>query len=122
VTVFLTVEEVIALHDRESNAGIRDRGILESAVMQPQQTVNGEYAYPTLFEQAARLAFGLNKNQPFVDGNKRAAWLGCTTFLALNGVGLEPIRSTVVADAMDRVADGRMNTVDLALWLARRSS
>lgn len=90
---FLTVEEVVELH-RQSIAlyggelGIRDEGLLESAVMSPQQTFGGDYLYPSLVEMAASYWFGLVMNHVFVDGNKRVGLRAADVFLALNGLDL----------------------------------
>lgn len=55
------------------SAGVRDLGLIESAVNAPFQTFGGQDLYPTIFDKAAQLAYGLTKNHGFVDGNKRAA-------------------------------------------------
>ena len=69
--------------------GLRDEGLLQSAVSAPFQSFSGTDAYPSLKQKAARLAFGLVKNHPFVDGNKRIGAHAMLVFLALNGVELE---------------------------------
>lgn len=74
---FLTVEDVLELQERAlerfgGGQGIRDRGLLESAVAAPQASFGGEYAHTSLFEIAAAYAFHIAQNQPFLDGNKRA--------------------------------------------------
>ena len=71
------MEDVIELHAMQlqiygGSAGLRDRGLLESAVAQPQATFGGELAHPGLFEMAAAYLFHLVRNHRFVDGNKRA--------------------------------------------------
>jgi len=72
----LTLEQVLILHQRviEQSGGaegIRDRGILESALAQPYMSYDGQDLYPTLIEKVAALGFSLINNHPFVDGNKR---------------------------------------------------
>ncbi|QFR93866.1 type II toxin-antitoxin system death-on-curing family toxin [Streptomyces tsukubensis] len=64
--------------------------MLESAVRRPSAALFGEEAYPELFEKAAALLQSLAVNRPFLDGNKRTAWLSCVTFLAMNGVQPRP--------------------------------
>jgi death-on-curing protein len=88
--LFLSVDEVLALHDDQlrlfgGSAGIRDRGVLESAVAMPASTFDGVYLHTDLFEMAAAYAFHIAEGQPFVDGNKRAALNAALVFLDLNG-------------------------------------
>ena len=73
---FLTLKELIELHQRliersGGSPGIRDLGLLESALAQPLMTFGGEDLYPTVVEKASALGFSLIKKHPFVDGNKR---------------------------------------------------
>ena len=75
---FLTLEDVLQIHKDQIEAyggirGIRDQGLLESAVMMPQATFGGEYLHQNLFEMASAYAFHIAENQPFLDGNKRTA-------------------------------------------------
>ena len=89
--------------------GLRSEHGLMSAVFQPQQTVFGEDAYPSLAEKAAAYAFFIAENQPFLDGNKRTAALALTTFLDLNGQELwesvETELATVLLDLGNKVID-----------------
>lgn len=90
---FLRVDEVIELHRQGialygGEPGLRDRGLLESAVLAPQQTFGGEYLYPSLPEMAAAYWLGLVMNHVFVDGNKRLGLRAADVFLALNGLDL----------------------------------
>jgi death-on-curing family protein len=94
VIEFLTVEVVIALHQRQlerfgGGAGLRDRGLVESAVAQPQASFGGTYVHEGLFAMAAAYLFHIVSNHPFVDGNKRAGLLAAQVFLDLNGITLE---------------------------------
>jgi len=87
---YLTLDDVVNLHSKGLAAhggdpGLRDNGLLESAVAQPQMTYGGNDLYPTLVEKAAALGFSLAKNHAFIDGNKRVAHLAMETFLAVNG-------------------------------------
>ncbi len=91
---FLTVEVVLALHQRQldrfgGGAGLRDRGLLESAIAQPQASFGGTFAHDGLFAMAAAYLFHIVSNHPFVDGNKRAGLLAAQVFLDVNGVTLE---------------------------------
>jgi death-on-curing protein len=86
---YLTLIEVLELHRRilEQSGGalgIRDMGLLESAIAQPRMTFGGEDLYPSLLEKAAALGFSIIMNHPFVDGNKRTGHAATETFLVLN--------------------------------------
>ena len=90
---FLEVEDVMELHAESiarygGDSGVRDRGLIESAVAVPRQSFGGDYLHPTLFEMAAAYAFHLAENQAFVDGNKRVGLAAATAFLAMNGYDL----------------------------------
>lgn len=107
MTRFLSAEDVLAIA-RVAIGGdpaVRDLGLLDSACHRPSSTVFGEDAYPTLTLKAAALLHSLTANHPFVDGNKRTAWLATVVFLRYNG-------ATVVApDAYD----GQITDLVLAL-------
>ncbi|MDR3706869.1 MAG: type II toxin-antitoxin system death-on-curing family toxin [Capsulimonadaceae bacterium] len=92
---FLTVDHVIALHTEAIRRvtptealTITDRGRLEAAVMQPQQTFDGDYLYRSIIEMAAAYLIGLAGNHPFENGNKRVAFAACSVFLEMNGLCL----------------------------------
>ncbi|PZV06521.1 MAG: type II toxin-antitoxin system death-on-curing family toxin [Leptolyngbya sp.] len=90
---FLTYAEVLAIHADQivsfgGTAGVRDEGLLESALAQPQATFGGEFLHCTIPEQAAAYLYHLAKNHPFIDGNKRTAFAAMDTFLRLNGYRL----------------------------------
>jgi death on curing protein len=91
VIEFLTLEEVLRLHDASlarfgGGEGIINQATLESAVMQPQQTFDGEFLYQGLFEMAATYAHGISEGQAFVDGNKRTGVLAAIVFLRIYGI------------------------------------
>ncbi len=67
---------------------MRDLGLLESAINQPEASFGGEWLHKTIFEMAAAYAFHIAKNHPFVDGNKRAALASALVFLELNGISV----------------------------------
>lgn len=112
-----------ALHDAQlrehgGSPGIRDEGLIESALARPQH----KFAYAEradLATLAAAYAFGLAKNHGFVDGNKRAAFMGAYVFLGLNGQDLEAAEPDVVT-TMERVADGRLTEAGLASWIREK--
>jgi death-on-curing protein len=84
----ITLQEVLQLHtysidDFGGSHGIRDTGLLESAVERPSATFGGEEFYPTAFTKAAAILESIVKNHPFVDGNKRTGWLACVVMMRL---------------------------------------
>jgi death on curing protein len=115
---------VMMLHDRQiaehgGSAGLRDDGLLESALARPQQL----YAYgdppPDLADLAASLAYGLAKNHAFVDGNKRTAHVAYRTFLELNHATLEAEADEKYVSILG-LAEGRISEAELAEWLRAR--
>ena len=112
MTIYLTKEEVIAAHyfimkrmNDAEQAGVKDHGLLESAVHRPQQSVFGDDAYPTLFYKAAALLESLVKNHCFHNGNKRTAYLVTKSFLIINGYHLKMERNYAVEFIVD-IANG----------------
>jgi death-on-curing protein len=115
---------VLAIHDRQvaehgGLAGVRDEGLLESALARPQQL----YAYgdppPDLADLAASLAFGIARNHPFLDGNKRTAHVTYRTFLELNGAELQASDEEKYV-AILALAEGKLSERDFATWLRAR--
>jgi len=89
---------------------VRDLGLLESAAHRPSASMFGQEAYPDPFDKAAVLLQSLAVNHPFVDGNKRTAWLSCVTFLSLNGERLRP-DIDAAEDLVIAVATGELEDV-----------
>jgi death on curing protein len=90
---FLTISQVLDIHQRQiqrfgGTSGVRDEGLLDSALAQPQATFGGELLHPTIHEQAAAYLYHLAMNHPFIDGNKRTAFAVMLTFWNLNGYTL----------------------------------
>jgi death on curing protein len=90
---FLTISQVLDIHQRQiqrfgGTSGVRDEGLLDSALAQPQATFGGELLHPTIHEQAAAYLYHLAMNHPFIDGNKRTAFAVMDTFITLNGYTL----------------------------------
>ncbi|MBD2628623.1 type II toxin-antitoxin system death-on-curing family toxin [Trichormus variabilis] len=86
---FIEKEDVLSIHHKQidlygGSYGIRDEGLLESAIYQPQASFGGEFLHPTIVEQAAAYLFHINKNHAFVDGNKPTAFDVMVTFLNIN--------------------------------------
>ena len=96
--------------------GLRDEGLLDSAVNTPLQAFGGQELYPTILEKAARLGYGLIHNHPFVDGNKRIGAHAMLVFLALNGIELEYTQREL-ADIILQVAAGEADYDTLFHWL-----
>src|SRR3954462_7303571 len=119
--VFLTVEEVLEIHqdqiDRYGGAGgVRDMGLLESAVRAPASTFGGHYLCGDLFGMAAAYLFHLVKNHAFVDGNKRVGTAAALTFLALNGVEIREDEPTF-SDLVLAIATGAAGADEVAAYL-----
>ena len=114
---------VIAIHRRQLAEhggidGIRDRGLLESALFRPKN----QYAYgnPSIFDLAAAYGYGIAKNHPFIDGNKRTSYVVMRTFLKLNGYDIQA--STVEKyEVWIRLADSQIDEIDLAKWIESKS-
>jgi death-on-curing protein len=122
--VWLEQALVLAIHDRQiaehgGSAGVRDEGLLESALARPQQLHAYGDPAPDLAGLAAALAFGLARNHPFLDGNKRTAHVAYRTFLALNGAELEATDDEKYS-AMLALAEGKLAERDFAAWLRER--
>ena len=103
------------LREHGGSPGVRDDGMLESALARPQH----KFAYaerPDLATLAAAYAFGLARNHGYVDGNKRTAFMAAYVFLGLNGFDLEAEEPEVVS-TMERVAGGRVTEKRLADWI-----
>lgn len=118
---YLSLREVLELHDailsRSGGAtGVRDLGVLESALAQPRTTFDGEDLHPTLTGKCAALGYSLTLNHPFVDGNKRVAHAAMEVFLLLNG--LELVGSVEEHERlMLDLAAGNLTREALAVWL-----
>lgn len=111
----------LAIHERQiaehgGDGGVRDEALLESALARPQQL----YAYgdpsPDLADLAASLAFGIARNHPFIDGNKRTSQVCYRTFVALNGAMLVASDEEKYA-SMLALAAGELSEQDFAAWL-----
>ena len=93
-TRFLTLSEVLLIHQNQieeygGEYGLRDTGLLSSAVMMPQSSYNGEYLHTDIFEMASAYLYHICQNHPFIDGNKRAALASALVFMDLNGIFIE---------------------------------
>lgn len=123
--VFLTVSMVLRIHEDQiqrygGDPGVRDLGLVESAVAMPQSGSKGQYFHTDLFEMAAAYLFHLGKNHPFVDGNKRVAAMAAYVFLGLNGI---EVRASEVAfgDITLAVAEGKAAKSAVAEFFRKHS-
>lgn len=123
---FLTLIEVLELHRRviEQSGGafgIRDIGLLESAIAQPRMTFGGKELYPGLLEKSAALGFSIIMNHPFVDGNKRTGHAAVETFLILNGMEI-----SASVDEQERIvlaiASGELGREAFVEWLQQHTA
>lgn len=100
--------------------GLRDRGLLESAVYRPQASFGGHDLYPDLFSKAAALGFSLIKNHPFVDGNKRVGFESMRLLLRLNSYDIHASTQHKV-DFVLGIAKGEINEGQVTKWLKENS-
>lgn len=117
----LTKDEVLAIHAASLErfgglAGVRDETLLESAIAQPFQTFGGVELYPTIAEKAARYAYGLCRNHPFMDGNKRTATACMAAFLRMNGHLFKPDHGDLL-EVMLATAEGAITYERLVQWV-----
>jgi death-on-curing protein len=119
---FLSIDEVRDLQKEVveyygGQHGLRDEGLLSSAVMGPQQTFGGEFVYPTFPEMAAAYWVGLGKNHAFVDGNKRIGLIACDVFLLLNGYELTLSEEQAIEYTL-KVVTSEAGREEAAVWIA----
>lgn len=118
---YISIDEVLELHEDQissfgGTSGVRDEGLLESALAQPQATFGGQLLHPTISEQAAAYLYHLAMNHPFIDGNKRTAFAVADTFLRLNGWTLN-LTDDRAYDLVMQVARGTMTKEELSTEL-----
>lgn len=117
----LTVDEIIQIHKKLIDktggmSGLRDFGMLESAVYSAMQSFSEEEVYPTSYERAARLAYAITMNHPFCDGNKRAGMLVMLMILRLNRIVIRYTQQELITLGLC-VADGRKGYQDILDWV-----
>lgn len=100
--------------------GLRDEGLLRSALARPKMTFGGQDLYPTLFDKVAVLGESLIKNHPFVDGNKRLAFEAMDIILKMNGYKLTASEDEMYNFTL-AIATNKMGKKDIAKWLERYS-
>ena len=118
-----TLQDIYELHTQLENAfvlssGVRDENLLASAVNTPFQTFMGNDLYPSLYDKAAQLCYGIANNHPFTDGNKRTALHSMYVYLIINGFDITATQQDVENMIID-VAAGNMTNTELVQWLQK---
>lgn len=120
--IYPSLDHALRLHEMVISStggasGIRDQGLLESAVARPLAAYAEVELYPTLWEKAGALTHGVMRNHPFLDGNKRTAMVIGVTFLLMNGFFLDVSQDEFESTAL-ATAEGKLGPGDLARWFA----
>ena len=118
-----TLQDIYELHTQLENtfvlsSGVRDENLLASAVNTPFQTFMGNDLYPSLYDKAAQLCYGIANNHPFMDGNKRTALHSMYVYLIINGFDITATQQDVENMIID-VAAGNMTNTELVQWLQK---
>jgi death on curing protein len=108
------------IHRYGGRRGLRDRGLLFSALAQPRTTIRGKYLHRTIFEKAAAYGYHLCRNHRFVDGNKRVAFVVMDIFLQMNGWHINATEQDAFK-MMVSLASGKISKPALAKWLKTHS-
>lgn len=123
---FLTLAEIFEIHEDRiqvygGTSGVRDAGLLQSAMGNVEATFGGEYLHQSLHEMAAAYLYGICRNHPFLDGNKRTALACALAFLRFNGFRVQTEQDTLY-DLVIGVAEGRIDKDAVAAFLEDHSS
>ena len=118
----LTKEQVVSIHSSLIKAsggtdGVRDDGLLESALESPFQTFDGHDLYPSIIQKAARIGYSLVSNHPFIDGDKRIGIHIMLVFLAINGIDISCTQEDLIKIGLS-LADDTMTYEELSVWLS----
>jgi len=124
--LFLTLDEVLSLHEEQislfgGSFGVRDMGLLQSAIGNVEATLGGIFLHETSFEMAAAYLHGICRNHPFIDGNKRTAVASALTFLDMNGIEVDA-EEDAFYDLVIGVAEGRVSKAAVAVFLEERAT
>ena len=119
--IILSKEQILLMHDQlieetGGSKGLKDEGLLESALAAPSQSFDGKDLFPSVYQKAARLGYGLASNHAFVDGNKRIGAHAMLVFLALNRIQLDYTQEEL-SDLFLGVAADEKNYSDVLNWL-----
>lgn len=122
----LNERQVLRMHEQllaqaGGMPGVRDEGLLQSALEAPFQSFGGDDIYPSIQQKAARLGYGLIKNHPFLDGNKRIGTHVMLVFLCLNGIELDYTQKEL-EDIILSVAASEAGSDDLLRWLLQHEA
>ena len=120
-----TLQDIYELHTQLENAfvlssGVHDENLLASAVNTPFQTFMGNDLYPSIYDKAAQLCYGIANNHPFTDGNKRTALHSMYVYLIINGFEIMATQQDVENMIID-IAAGNMTNTELAQWLQKNT-
>lgn len=123
--IYLSIAQILFMHSRliaetGGGHGVRDVGLLDSAISRPRATFGGEDLYPHIFDKAAALMESIVQNHPFVDGNKRAGITAAGIFLRRNGYWLTATHQELEEFTMG-VAKGELGSSCISNWLRRFS-
>ena len=121
----LTTAQVLQMHhllikETGGSAGIKDSGLLDSALNLPFQSFGGEDIYQTVRAKAARLAFSIVNNHPFIDGNKRIGLLSMLVFLEMNGIEVNCTDEELIGLGLE-LASRNISYEDLLNWIVEKS-
>lgn len=123
--IILTKEQIMSMHNlliKHTGGlyGVKDDGLLDSAINNPFQTFMGDELYPTIQRKAANLCYSLINNLAFNDGNKRIGILAMMTFLELNGIIVECSDNALIKLGLN-IASGKYSQDDVLSWIITHS-
>jgi len=121
----ITREIILRLHELSiaeygGSYGLRDEGLMESAIARPYQTFDGDDLYPTVFEKAAAIAESIIINHPFVDGNKRTGFLAMLAVLDEANIGLTAQKEEIYSLVID-ISTGSKSFEEIVEWLKKNT-
>ena len=119
--IVLSKEQILVLHEQlieatGGSSGLKDEGLLESALASPFQSFDGKDLFPSVYQKAARLGFGLASNHAFIDGNKRIGAHAMLVFLLINGVEIEYSQEELI-NLFLGIANGEKDYPDVLNWI-----
>jgi len=123
--LFLTFDEVLSIHEEQirlfgGSPGLREIGLLHSAMGNVEATFGAVFLHETIFEMAAAYLYGICRNHPFVDGNKRTATAAALTFLDMNGIEVDAGENEFY-DLVIGIAEGQISKASLAVFFEKHS-
>ena len=122
---FLTLSDIVEIHEYQIEkfggaSGLRDIGLLKSAIGMPESTFGGAFLHPTIYEMAAAYMYHLIENHPFVDGNKRVGAMAALIFLDINNIDFDAPEELFTGMVLN-VAGGKMLKAGITLFLKEHS-